>query len=647
LLASALRYLAPEHKMIDPASRYPVEGWNQDPARGLYLRSFTQLTAIGQLMEVLASVAAGECAVPGITRDQALARLAHLVKSLRQDQHDPTLSDGRLLGNFLDLATGKRLGPLAIDAEKEHFLKRFGRDQAEAIWQALQSKGWIVARKDGSEAEIRRGPSFGSEHFDGPLAPFAQPAMKQAIMDILDQRVVQVVFIDNANLSASAAKTIGALLTPALKDHPEAVRIRAELERFLDEQQEGYARLYDPAAGLFYFGQDATKKRYFGWVNDAGRWVTGHVDYLVNEFRGPTTFVVTRFGLPMDAIANLGFKMKPYRLNDGRTVHVLAPWEGSAFQAFGLDLSMTELDRPSWKRLLDHMVEVEIDYAMRHNLPGFLSESYSGEGTQYTGNIGIPGVTVSPQPRITDAPSLYTLGAAYSVAPEKVESFLAARWPAISGLLTDHGPWEGTKTSRREVIRFQTTAHTLALILGLLHTSPAHMQTYLESKGLTGRLEQVFHPGPGADFLSAGTQVFAWNGKPSPMQSRRSGSAFHASTERLQDAGIAFVPGGNGGVNVSGGRLTLRYRSATALPNVLLTLKPVRGPLPAGLIPTEVSLALDATGDREQEIQITLPATPGLAHVQELVLTFGAASQGKPLDLAVHQLRAAPITSED
>src|SRR5271166_6230942 len=143
---------------------------------------------------------------------------------------------------------------------------------------------------------------------------------------------------------------------------------------------------------------------------------------------------------------------------------------GSAFQALGLELAMTELERPSWRKLLENVVDVEIDYSTRRKLPGFLSESYSGEGVQYTGSVGISDITVSPLPRITDAASLYTLGAAYSVAPEKIEQFLAASWPLMAKLLTEHGPWEGLKGSNQEVIRFQTTAHTLALILGLLGT---------------------------------------------------------------------------------------------------------------------------------------------------------------------------------
>ena len=65
----------------------------------------------------------------------------------------------------------------------------------------------------------------------------------------------------------------------------------------------------------------------------------------------------------------------------------------------------------------------------------------------------------------TDVASLYTLGTAYSVAPDKVEKFLAANWPVVSKLMTDHGPWEGFNVTRQEAIRVQTSAHTLSLIL--------------------------------------------------------------------------------------------------------------------------------------------------------------------------------------
>jgi hypothetical protein len=647
LLASSMRYVALENRMIDPISGYPFEGWNQDPAKGLYLRSFTQLTAIGQYMELLANIIVGTCDTPFLSRKQALANLAHVVKSLRQDQRDPKLSAGNLLGNFLDLATGKRLGPLAVDVEKHKFQAAFGRDKAEAIWKALQAKGWIIPRGNDLEADIARSAKYGSEHFDGPLAPFSDNATKTKIMDILDPRVVMVVFIDNANLSAAAAKTIGALLNPGIKDHAEIPELRQELERFLEDQQAGYARLFDANAGQFYFGRDATKDRHFGWVNLQGKWVTGHVDYLVNEFRGPATFVVTRFGLPIAAIKNLGFKMKPYLMQDARDVFVLAPWEGSAFQALGLELAMTELERPSWRKLLENVVDVEIDYSMRNKLPGFLSESYSGEGVQYTGSVGIPEITVSPLPRITDAASLYTLGAAYSVAPEKIEQFLAANWPLISSLLTEHGPWEGLKGANQEVIRFQTTAHTLALILGLLGTGSDHMKAYLESKGLRPGLDEIFKPGEDVDLLSSDTQVFAWNGKGSPIHSSRDKVAFHARTDRVSNAGIAFVPSSSQGANLSGGLLSLRYRSFVAIDKAVITLKPVGSATAVeALIPTQIFCHLASTGGQEHELRVPLPAAPGLAQIKEVVITFGPESQGRPIDLSVTHLRVVPIAGE-
>ena len=502
------------------------------------------------------------------------------------------------------------------------------------------------ARND-LEADIVRSATYGSEHFDGPLVPFSDNATKQKIMDILDQRVVMVVFIDNANLSAAAAMTIGALLNPGIKDQAEIAALRQELEGFLEDQQAGYARLFDAKAGQFYFGQDATKDRHFGWVDLQGKWVTGHVDYLVNEFRGPATFVVTRFGLPIDAVKNLGFKMKPYRLQDAQGVHVLAPWEGSAFQALGLELAMTELERPSWRQLLENVVDVEIDYSTRKQLPGFLSESYSGEGVQYTGSVGIPDITVSPLPRITDAASLYTLGAAYSVAPQKIEQFLAANWSLIARLLTDHGPWEGLKGANQEVIRFQTTAHTLALILGLLGTGSDHMKVYLESKGLRPRLDEIFKPGEDVDLLSSGTQVFAWNAKDSPIRSSREQNAFHARTDRISNAGIAFVPNGPQGVNLSGGLLTLRYRSSVPIDQAIITLKPAASATAVeGLIPTQIFCHFGGTGGQDHELPIPLPATPGLTRIKEVVITFGPGSQGRPIDLSITHLRVVPMVGE-
>ncbi len=640
LLDNAMGYASPSNKIVDPVSGYPFEGWNQDPKRGLYLRSFTQLTAMGQWMELLANVAAGNADTPHLSREQALTQLIHLVRTLRQDQADPRLSARGLLGNFLDLATGKRLGPLASNVDKAKLLEAFGARKGEALWKALQDAGWIVPRKDGHEADITRGAAYGYEHFKGPLDPFKDEATRQKTMALLDGRVVMLIFGDSSNLTASAAKTIGALLGPTLKDRPEAVALRRELEGFLEAQSTGYARLYDEKSGLFYFGWDATRDRLFGWDDLQGVRTIGHMDYLVNEFRGPATFIAVRYGLPVDAIKNLGFKMKPYPMADGREVYTLAPWEGSAFQAMGLGLSLGETSRPSWRMLLKNIVDIEVDFASKKGLPGFLSESYTGDGAQYTGTVGIPAITVSPRPRITDAASLYTLGAAYSIAPAEVEGFLKANWPAISKLLTDHGPWEGYNIDRKEIIRFQTTAHTLALILGLIGRGSENMNLYLESKGLQGRLAEFFEVGEGVDLL-ANAPAFAWTAKGDTLDSGKRDGTFFAKGASLGQFGIAFVPPKE--VNLSGGLLTLRYRSAGIVEPVTIDLKPAKPSTDdSGLISRSITARLLDTKGGEGEIVIPLPATPGLARIKEVVIFHERAEKG-PVDVTVMGLKVMPI----
>ncbi|MFO0810751.1 MAG: hypothetical protein U0746_19145 [Gemmataceae bacterium] len=636
LLDNAMRYAAPDAKTTDRASGYPYEGWNHDPKRSLFLRSFTQLTAIGLWMELLADVAAGHAETPALSRDKALVDLTKLVGTLRHDQRDPRLSAKGLLGNFLDLASGKRLGPLTNDVEKRKFVAAFGEAKADAIWKALIDRGWIAPRKDGHEADVKRGDKYGWDHFTGALQPYADEPTKKQVMALLDDRGVTIVFVDNANLSASAAKTIGTLLHPAVKDRPEAAALRNELEQFLEVQRDGYAHLYDRKVGLFYFGWDAVKDRLFGWVDLEGKWVTGHVDYLVNEFRGPATFVVTRYGLPVDALKNLGFKMKPYQTQDGRELFALAPWEGSAFQALGLGLWLNELQHPSWRTLLNNVVDIELDFAARKKLPGFLSESYTGNGTEYTGSVGIPAITVSPKPRVTDAASLYTLGPAYAVAPAKVERFLAANWPVIETLLTEHGPWEGFNVTTQEPIKFQTTAHTLSLALGLLNTGSDAMARYLESKGLAGRLAEVFRPGDAADLLASGAQAYAWAPKGEAIRSTLANGVFRVQSERPSETGIAVVP--PRAVNLSGGMLTLRYRSTVAGPTTV-EIKPTE----AALIPTQIFTRLTDTAGRDAEVAVPLPATPGLTRVKEVVVVFKPEAGERAMDVSVTGLRTTPV----
>jgi len=233
LLINAMGYLKPEHGLVDPISGYPVEGWNQEPLRGLFMRSFTQLTAIGQQLELLANIAAGYADNPYVSKTQALAQLELMLSSLLEDQNNPNLSARGLLVNFLGLDATGRIGPLAEEAIQIKFVEVFGKERGAQIWAALIARGWITPVQDGSFARISRTHTYGERFFTGALAPFAEGNTRKKIMLVMDTRVVQIIFGDNANLTSSAAKSFGALLHPSIADTPSAIALRNKLEKFI------------------------------------------------------------------------------------------------------------------------------------------------------------------------------------------------------------------------------------------------------------------------------------------------------------------------------------------------------------------------------------------------------------------------------
>ena len=165
LLINAMGYLKPEHGLVDPVSGYPVEGWNHEPQRGLFLRSFTQLTAIGERLELLANIAAGFADNPYISRAESLSQLKLMLSSLLADQQDPKVSAGGLLGNFLGFDATGRIGPLSDEVERIKFVEVFGEEQATEIWAALVAQGWIIPQQDGSFAKISRKDEYGDRLF--------------------------------------------------------------------------------------------------------------------------------------------------------------------------------------------------------------------------------------------------------------------------------------------------------------------------------------------------------------------------------------------------------------------------------------------------------------------------------------------------
>ena len=643
LLENAMLYAGAANVMTDPASGYPFEGWNQDLKQGLYLRQFTQLTAIGEWLELMANIAAGYADNPCISRDEAKTRLIQVVGSLRHDQQDPRVSAQGLLVNFIGFKNSQRIPPLSEIIEKQKFIDAYGEAKAAILWKAMREKGWIVPHHDDREADIRRSGQYGTNYFNGPLAPFAADADTARIMALMDRRVVQIVFGDNANLSASMAKAIGALLRPEVRDDPAIGALRTGMELFLENQKTGYAHLFDVKTGTFVFGWDATRDRLFGWEDGAGNYTVGHMNYLVNEFRGPLMFVALRHGFPAAAVANAGFTIKPFRTQAGDDIYTLATWEGSAFQSSGLTLFLQELENAGWRKILENTADIELDFAARNQLPGFLSEAYSGRGAEYTGRIGIPDIAIAGEPRITNAPSLYALGAASQIAPDKIELFLETNWPAISRLFTKHGPWEGFDTKRRAVIKYQTTAHTLALILGGIGSAPDNLRRYLEFKGLYGNLLAWYAPGNAVDFLSAQTQIIPWTSDGSPINFSRGENSFHIEGRPLRNGRVTLTVPQAEGVNLADGELIIRYRASTPVEQSVITLTRVPGgPYAEPQFPDRIFVRFSATEGGAGEIRVPLPATPGLARTQGLVLALGKDHEAVAADLTILALKFVP-----
>jgi len=643
LLENSFQYVNPVHGIVEPVSGYPAEGWNQEPQNGLFLRSFTQLTAIGKWIELLANIVAGYADNPYLSRDSAMRSLSLALKNLLEDQRNPSLAAKGLLVNFLGLEGGKRTGPLLESIERKKFIDVFGDHTGHAVWRALVQKGWLLEEDNGRKGRIRRTENYGAAYFDGVLAPYAHESLKSRIMGLLDQRVVTIIFGDNVNLTASLAKSIGALLRPEIRNDPKVASLREEMERFIDLQKDGYFHLFDPKTGTFFFGWDATADRFIGWDDGRGNWITGRMNYFINEFRGPWTFAVLRYLLPEASIRNAGFKIKPYKHADGNDSFALAAWEGSAFQLLGLSLFMQELRNPGWRRSLETLVDVELDFSGRRNLPGFLSEAYSGNGTEYTGRIGISDIAVTDKPLFSHVPSLYTLGVAYMIAPEKIERFLGEHWPRISGLFTSHGPWEGWNTSRNEIIPHQTTVHTLSLILGGIGSAQENMHRYLEYGNLSESLEKLYRPGDRVNLLGTENRVVPWTSEESRFEFTRGTGFCRFASQLAGDGGMAFLAYGDRAISLSNGRLVLRYRSETEVKDACICFK--RGnddPLPAPTIPVEIFTRFKQAKE-EEEMEIVLPATPALSGIREISLIFGKRGERLPVDLSITAFEFIPF----
>ena len=144
---------------------------------------------------------------------------------------------------------------------------------------------------------------------------------------------------------------------------------------------------------------------------------------------------------------------------------------------------------------------------------------------------------------------------------------------------------------------------------------------------------------PPGDSASA----FAWDAKDHPIDSGRDASGFFVRSPAIVEPGVAVVAKSENGFDLSGIELRMRYRLKTDATALKIALKPARTATNthSGMIPSEITTELVRTGAGEAEIRFQLPATPGLVQTKEVVLTFGTASKGRPLDLTILSLSAA------
>ena len=192
-------------------------------------------------------------------------------------------------------------------------------------------------------------------------------------------------------------------------------------------------------------------------------------------------------------------------------------------------------------------------------------------------------------------------------------------------------------------IQYQTTSHTLALILGAIGSAPDNLRRYLEFKGLHDGLLAWYAPGDAVDFLAKETQIIPWTRDGSPITFSRGTNSIHIAGRPLQTGAVTLNVSAAEGVSLANGELLIRYRASTPVEHTVITLNKVPGgPYAAPQFPNQILVRFNATKNGEGEIHIPLPATPGLKRTKGLVITFGNDAKPVTVDLTFTALNFVP-----
>ena len=180
-------------------------------------------------------------------------------------------------------------------------------------------------------------------------------------------------------------------------------------------------------------------------------------------------------------------------------------------------------------------------------------------------------------------------------------------------------------------------------MLGFIGAGSEHMKRYLDSKNLSHRLMESYPPGDAVDLLAEDIQVFAWSDQKAGVKSNREKSAFFVKGDRVARLGIAFVTPRPEGLNLSGGAMTIGYRSTQPLDFATIAFKPANpnsSNNPA-LIAKELFTRLSVAAASPSELSVILPATPGLTNIKEVVITHEP-NTAQPVDLMIERFTVKP-----
>ena len=225
-----------------------------------------------------------------LPKEAALGRLALAVDSLRADQQDPAIGDKGLLGNFFDLSTARRVLPVASYVDRRQVLDAFGPVQGGQFGRPSWPRaGSCPATASGGGADIRGTDNYGPQLFDGPLQRFRRRPPSAASWSCWTAAVPLIAFGDNANLSMSASHRTIAASRGRQGGDPRWRRCAGNGSISWTTSKRATRPSTTPDR-MFNFGWDTRRNRLR--LGDAARPLAhGHMDYLVNEFRGPATFV--------------------------------------------------------------------------------------------------------------------------------------------------------------------------------------------------------------------------------------------------------------------------------------------------------------------------------------------------------------------